>query len=227
MAVLDNKSPINVSHLTMWTMTSDDNTGTKYEAYAHEFLNQLNSFAYTPTVNTATQYGDGVKVEDVYARDGGTCNCTVRAFSADDEAFLFGAGQYSGKIEYNKYVNGEKQTVSEYVDTVVSSRDDVIPYVCVAFETKRSDGLINLYKFPKVKWAPTGETLNQAQGSQIQFGTAALNGTYSPTIALGNDMYRVTGLKLEGTQAYKFYNAWFADASVTSVSDVDMTDGGE
>lgn len=218
-ANIDNRSPINVAHLTMWEMTADTNNELTYESFPRTFSNQLNSFSYTPTVNTAVQYGDGVKVEEVYSKDGGTCNCVVRAFSADDEAFLFGGSNVGGQISYPKQGAGE-ETETEYLDEVKTNRDDVIPYVCVAFETKRSDGRINLYKFFKVKWAPTGEQLNQAQGSQIQFGTAALNGTYSPTIYDGYDMAKVTGFKLEGTEAYKFYNAWFNNATVTTPADV-------
>lgn len=207
---IDNRSPINVSRLTMWTLKKDAKSyDMEYDTTPHEFENQLNSFTYTPSVTIAEQYGDGVKVEDCVVKSGGTCGCVVRAFSTEDENYLFGSAHYESKVE----------GATENVQTLVSNKDDVIPYVCVAFMTRRSDGLVNLYKFPKVKWMPQGETLNQQEGTQIQFGTASLSGNYVPTLSDGNDMYKVTGIDPKGANA-NFINAWFTTATVTSPDDV-------
>ena len=200
MAKKEGRSPVNVQDLTMWHMTSDDNTATVYDKVAHTFINQLNSFGYTPSVATAVQYGDGVKVEDYVAKDGGTCNAVIRGFAEDDEAFLFG----------ESYIETAGAEVSTTIQTYVSQNTDIIPYVCVAFATRRSDGLYNLYKFPKVKWMPQGETLNQQEGTNISFGTASLQGNYAPLLSIGSDMYKVTGLDL--IKDADFYDNWFTTA---------------
>lgn len=56
------KSSINVKRLVMWGMKSDTDEGTTYDTEVREFLHQLNSARYVPKVQTAEQYGDGVKV---------------------------------------------------------------------------------------------------------------------------------------------------------------------
>lgn len=198
MAKHEGRSPVNVLGLVMWQLLTDSETeGTTYSDLTHTFENQLNSFSYTPSVATATQYGDGVKVEDFVAKDGGTCNAVIRGYTDDDTGFLFGNNSLSS-------ASGEDKLYTE-----ISNNKDIIPYVCVAFATRRSDGLYNLYKFPKVKWMPQGETLNQQEGTTISFGTASLQGNYAPLLSSGDDMYRVVGVDKVKDSA--FYNNWFSD----------------
>lgn len=146
------RSSINVKRLTMWTLTGDTAEGTTYGAEPRGFTNQLNSARYVPKVQTAEQYGDGVKVEDYVAKDGGELDIVIRGFTDDDNEFLFG--------ETNK--NG----------TSVSNAGDIVPYVCAAYATERPDGKLNLFKFPKVKFMPQGEDSRQREGSTVNYGTA-------------------------------------------------------
>lgn len=199
MARDEGRANVNVLQLTMWHMTADSETGTEYEDTKHTFPDQLNSFSYQPSMQIATQYGDGKKVEDYAVKDGGTCNAVIRAFADGDEMFLFGESSLSSP-------SGDG-TGKLY--TTVSNNKDIVPYCCVAYATRRSDGLYNLYKFPRVKWLSQGETNNQQEGTTIQFGTASLSGNYSPLQSNGDDKYKVIGV--DAVKDKEFWDNWFDD----------------
>lgn len=186
------RSSINVKNLTMWKQLTDDNTGTTYDTEARSFTHQLNSAKYTPKTETNEQYGDGIKVEDYVAKDGGDLNIVIRGFGTGDEAFLF----------------GETETTAE--KTAVSGSDDIVPYVCVAYMTERPDGKVNLYKFPKVKFMPQGEDSQQREGTKISYTTASIKGTYSPLLSTHHDCYKCRGVD-PSTQG-DLINNWFAEA---------------
>ncbi len=186
------RSSINVKKLTMWEQLTDSESATTYNTVAHEFTNELNSAKYTPKVETAEQYGDGVKVEDYVAKDGGDMDITIRGFKQGDEAFLF----------------GEKETTAE--KTSVSGSDDIVPYVCVAYMTERPDGKVNLYKFPKVKFMPQGEDSQQKEGTKITYTTANIKGTYSPLLSSHADCYKCRGVDPK-TQS-DLITKWFGTA---------------
>ena len=155
---LDGKSSINVKWLTMWPLLSDDDKETKYGETPREFTNQLNSVKYVPRMQTNEQFGDGIRVEDYVAKDGGDIEAVIRGFTDGDNEYIFGESTKNG--------------------ISVSTSDDVVPYVCTAYATERPDGLLNLYKFPKVKWMPQGEDSQQRTGSKVSYGTAQLKGSY-------------------------------------------------
>lgn len=198
MARGEGRANVNVLMLTMWHLLTDsESEGTTYEETKHTFEDQLNSFGYVPSMQIATQYGDGKKVEDYAVKDGGTCNAVIRAFGDSDEAFLFGESQLSSP-------SGEGK-----IYTNVSNSKDKVPYCCVAYATRRSDGLYNLYKFPRVKWVNQGETNNQQEGTTIQFGTASLAGNYAPLQSNGDDKYKAIGVDRDKDSA--FWESWFSD----------------
>ena len=187
------KSSINVKRLVMWGMKSDTDEGTTYDTEVREFLHQLNSARYVPKVQTAEQYGDGVKVEDYVAKDGGELDIVIRGFTDGDNEFLFG--------ETNK--NG----------TSVSNAGDIVPYVCAAYATERPDGKLNLFKFPKVKFMPQGEDSRQREGSTVNYGTANIKGTYSPLLSNGDDCY--TRLAVDPKTDAELITKWFSKADYT------------
>lgn len=202
------RSSINVKRLVMWGLEDDTAEGTTYGTEAREFLNQLNSARYVPKVQTAEQYGDGVKVEDYVAKDGGELDIVIRGFTDGDNEFLFG--------ETNK--NG----------TSVSNSGDIVPYVCTAYATERPDGKLNLYKFPKVKFMPQGEDSKQREGSTVNFGTANIKGTYSPLLSNGDDCYK--RLAVDPKSESELIEKWFTTADYTgeetSVQSAGNTDNG-
>ncbi len=200
------RSSINVKRLTMWKLLTDSITATTYDSEAYTFENELNSAKYSPKVETASQYGDGVKVEDYVAKDGGDIEATIRGFKQGDYAFLF----------------GEKETAD---GTSVSAADDIVPYNCTAYMTVRPDGKVNLYKFPKVKYMPQGEDSKQQEGSRIEYGTAQLKGTYSPLLSNNHDCYKRLGV--DPNTESQFIEKWFTEAGyyTAGTSDTDATGG--
>ena len=193
MAETDNRrrSTINVARFTMFKMLSDTIDGTTYEGTPRTWDKSLAAVKYTPKMQTNEQYGDGQKVEDFVAKDGGEIDVTVNGFGAGDSEYLFG--------ETNK--NG----------TEISSANDIVPSVCVAYYTKRTDGKINLYKFPKTKFMPEGEDSKQQEGTNISYGTANLKGTYSPLISSGEDCYKRYGV--DPVKDAEIVEKWFTEAA--------------
>lgn len=190
----DGKSSVNVKRLTMWALIADTSSATTYGERAREFTNQLNSAKYTPKVATAEQYGDGIKVEDYVAKDGGDLEFTIRGFTDGDNEFLFGETAKNG--------------------TSVSNSDDIVPYVCAAYATERPDGKLNLFKFPKVKFMPQGEDSKQREGSSVSYGTANIKGTYSPLLSNGDDCYKRLGVDPKTDSA--IIEGWFSTANYTA-----------
>ena len=191
MAQTEGRSVVNVKRLVMWAMTSDDKSGTVYDSTARAFTDQLNAARYVPKTATAEQYGDGKKVEDYVAKDGGNIEYTIRGFNDSDSEFLFGEKKNSAGVN-------------------ISNAGDIVPYVCSAHMTERPDGTVNLFKFPKVKFMPQGEDNKQKEGTTISYGTASLKGTYSPLISNGDDCYKRYGVNPKTDAA--FIESWFTDA---------------
>lgn len=198
----EGRSIINVKKLTMWRLSADAQSGTTYESTAREFVNELNAVRYTPKVETAEQYGDGVKVEDYVAKNGGTLDITIRGYDTDDNEFLFGETKNTDGVN-------------------ISNVGDIVPYVCVAYMTERPDGKVNLYKFPKVKFMPQGEDNKQREGASINYGTASIQGTYSPLLSSGNDSYK--RYAVDPAEDSAFITSWFSDASFIKTAAVTDT----
>lgn len=184
------RSTVNVARLTMWGMTQDTSEGTTYEETAHTWENSLANVKYTPKMQTNEQYGDGIKVEAFVAKDGGEIDITVNGFSDGDGQFLFGEQTKKG--------------------SAVSGADDIVPNVCVAYYTKRTDGKINLYKFPKTTFYPEGEDSKQQEGTTVNYGTANLKGTYFPLISTREDSYKRYGVDPETDK--ELIEKWFSQA---------------
>lgn len=184
------RSTINVARLTMWKQTSDTSEGTTYEETPYTWENSTANVKYTPKMQTNEQYGDGIKVEAFVAKDGGEIDITVNGFNAGDGAFLFGETTKGG--------------------TEISGADDIVPNVCVAYYTKRSDGKINLYKFPKTTFYPEGEDAKQQEGSTVNYGTANLKGTYMPLISTKEDCYKRR--EVDPKEDAELIEKWFTEA---------------
>lgn len=184
------RSTINVQRLVMWKMTSDTSTATVYEETPYTWENSTAAVKYTPKMQTNEQYGDGVKVEDFIAKDGGEIDITVNGFGRGDAVFLFGETDKNG--------------------TEISGSRDIVPNVCTAYMTRRPDGKVNLYKFPKTKYMPEGEDAKQQEGSNISYATANLKGTYSPLLSSGDDCYKRYGVDPAADAA--LIEKWFTEA---------------
>lgn len=183
------RSTVNVQRLVMWKMTGDTSAATTYDEEPYTWENSTASVKYTPKMQTNEQYGDGVKVEDYIAKDGGEIDVNINGFGRGDAVFLFGETDKNG--------------------TEVSSANDIVPNICTAYMTKRTDGKYNLYKFPKTKYMPEGEDAKQQEGSNVNYGTANLKGTYSPLLSTGEDSYKRYGVDPKTDEA--LIEKWFTD----------------
>ena len=177
----------------MWKLLTDDDSATTYDTEAYAFEKSTMSAKYSPKVETAEQYGDGIKVEDYVAKNGGDLDISLTGFKTGDGVFLF----------------GETKTED---GTEVSGSDDIVPYNCVAYCTERPDGKLNLYKFPKVKFMPQGETADQKEGTKISYGNAAIKGTYSPLLSSHQDQYKRLGVDPSNPDDKAFIEKWFSEA---------------
>lgn len=193
------RSAVNVKRLTMWKMKDDTSEETTYEAEPYTWDNSLASAKYTPKMQQNSQYGDGIKVEDFVAKDGGDLNITVNGFEHGDGAYLFGETDKNG--------------------TEVSNAKDIVPNQCVAYYTVRSDGKLNLYKYPKATFYPEGEDAQQQEGTTIKYGTAALKGAYMPLISNGDDMYKRRGV--DPVKDKDLIERWFTDPKFAATEESD------
>ncbi len=184
------RSTVNVARLTMWKMKDDTAEATTYDDTAHTFDTSLAAAKYTPKMQTNEQYGDGIKVEAFVAKDGGDLEITVNGFDTGDGVFLFGEKDDNG--------------------TEISGSEDIVPNVCVAYYTKRTDGKYNLYKFPKATFYPEGEDSKQQEGTTVSYGTASLKGTYMPLISTKDDCYKRYGV--DPTEDNEIFEKWFTKA---------------
>lgn len=187
------RSHVNVKRLVMWKLLTDDDSATTYDTNTYAFEKSTMSAKYSPKVETAEQYGDGIKVEDYVAKNGGDLDISLTGFKTGDGVFLF----------------GETKTNE---GTEVSGSDDIVPYNCVAYCTERPDGKLNLYKYPKVKFMPQGETADQKEGTKISYGNASIKGTYSPLLSSHQDQYKRLGVDPSDPDDKAFIEKWFSEA---------------
>ena len=94
----------------------------------------LISASYTPRMNTASQYAGGQEYDSYTAKSGGTLDVQIPTITAAEEKDLFGCA------------------LNDTSGVVTSNKNDVVPNVMVIYSTQTSEGNINLYKFPKVKF---------------------------------------------------------------------------
>lgn len=194
---IDGKSSINVLRLTMWPVLSDTAEGITYGT-VHTFPDELNSVKLNPKTATASQYGDGKKVEDYVAKDGGDIEAVIRGFKSGDEAFLF-----------------DERMTSDNVS--VSNSGDIVPYVGCAYAIELPNGHFILVKLPKVKFMPAGRDDKQREGSTISYSTATLRGTYCPTIHNGDDKYTAYDIDPSTSEGKAQMEFWFAKGENYSV----------
>ena len=154
----------------------------------------LISVKYTPKMNSAEQYASGIAVDSYVTKAGGTLDITVVGLDTEDEKRYFGS------------------SVSEK-GLLTSNKDDTVPDLMVIYSTKRSDGKINLYKFPKAKFTSQGEQTETTDSSGIKYSGTALKAEYKNTINNGDDMYIIKAVDPTTPEGKKVIDDWFATAT--------------
>lgn len=188
------KPPVGLERLVMWPLTEDDETGEATYGTAHPFFKKLMSASPTPSIAEASLDADDQTIDHVVDKNGGELSIGLTALSGEDRTLLYGERK-EGKVS-------------------ISNKDDVSPYVGVAYMTPRRDGLVNLYKYPKVCFAPQGETYNTQKKGGIEYATTTIKGTYMPLLENGDDCYRALGVDPKEDAA--LITAWFTDGGAIS-----------
>lgn len=186
----ERKSTVNVKQLVVFPMTLDNETTITYGT-ATPIAKVLMAATDAPSVATGTQEAEGQTVESYSAVTGGKLDIDLTALNSADRVLFYGETIKNG--------------------TNVTNKDDFSEYVMVAYMTVRGDGLVNLKKFPKIRFSPQSETDNQMEKNGIKYSTSKLSGEYLPTINDGDAKYVRYGVDPVVDAA--IITSWFTDAS--------------
>lgn len=184
------KPAIGLKRLVMWQLISDTETGVTYSEAPVKFDKKLMTATDTPTVTTGSLEADNQVVDEAVSHDGGELSIGVTALSNDERVLLYGETLDGG--------------------TLVDNKDNIGNYNATAYMTTRRDGLVNLYKYPKVMFTPQAENYSTVKKGSIEYAVASLKGNYIPTIANGNSAYRRLGVNPE-TES-EIIEKWFTEA---------------
>lgn len=163
--------------------------------------NVLVSAGYTPRMNTASQYASGQEYDSYVAKSGGTVNIQIPALNSSDEVGLFGC------------------TEDEETGVITSNKGDVVPNVMVIYSTVTSKGMVNLYKFPKVKFTDQGETATTKNENGVTYQAQNLSGNYSALIHTGDEKFNIKGVDPKSADGKKLIEDWFKTAVGGTVLD--------
>jgi len=185
----DRRSTIGLKRLVMWPLTADTESELDY-GNPTEFVKSLMTATRTPNQVEADQSADNQVVEDVTLNMGGTLAFGLTAINATDRTLLYGNEEDAGSIRIHK--------------------DDLPPYLAVAYMATRRDGTVNLYKFMKSSYAEQAETHETVQSGSVKFATTNIQGKYIATTNGGDYGYIRMGVDTVADAAV--VDSWFTDA---------------
>lgn len=188
----ERKSPVSVLDFAYAPLTVD----TKEQVTYGDVVNMggvLISANYTPQMNNSTQYASGQQYDSYTSKGGGTLDVQTPGLNGTDQEGLLGS------------------KVSKTTGLITSNKSDVVPFVMAIYSTETSDGKVNLYKFPKVKFSSSGENATTKESNGVTFQATTLNGAYAPLINTGDDMFCIKGL--DPVTDAETISTWFATAT--------------
>lgn len=188
----ERRSPVSVLELAYAPLTVDSKDQVTYGAVVN-MGGTLISANYAPQMNTTSQFAGGQQYDSYTSKSGGTVDIQVPGLNGTDQQGLLG------------------YKLNSTTGLITSNKSDVVPFVMVIYSTETSEGRINLYKFPKTKFTTSGENATTKESNGVTFQTTTLNGTYSPLIKTGDDMFCLKGL--DPVEDSETINAWFATAT--------------
>ena len=190
---------MNIRNLQIQPMTAEE-TATTSATYgeAISFTNRFMSFTDTPKQNSGSLYGDGAKTNSFVSKDGGELQLNIQKFLANERVSLFNETQESD-------------------NTVSMGKNDVVPYVSVAFEVENDDGTIDLHKYPKVKFAEQATTVTQKDEKGGTYSTMQLKGEY--IFDLKDNKARYIKENMSPVSDAAEIAAWFASGDFAAYSE--------
>ncbi|MBQ8133489.1 MAG: hypothetical protein IJ192_03640 [Clostridia bacterium] len=182
------KSMINVRRATFFGFSDEDNE-VYDESKIMELTKRTMSFSDGRNYNSVPNYGDGEETDREYGISGRTVELQIHDLTAEESAFIHGH-TVSGK-------------------TIRRSQNDIIPSVGLALMTDLPGGHVNLYKFYKAKFPPSGTSVTQKSEGSTTFSNTTLSGTYSDLERLGTDSSILKDVDPDTEEGKQIINNWF------------------
>lgn len=210
-AAVANKRPFkNCKKMVMWKMTDEENE--TYSASKISFEKRLTTYTDSVETNSTPLYGDGESLEDAVSEGSGSLALGIHHLTDDERVTIYNETAVSS-------------------GAVVSTGDEVPPYMCVALEAEKRSGRLNLRKWFKVCFKKHEEQVTQQQSGGITYSMPTLNGTYSKNNRLG---YKVVRVEVDPTTeaGQEFITNWYANAefigngNMVNASKMKLTSGG-
>ena len=180
---------IGLSNLHVAKLIKDDATGVSYETAVH--MPEIISVDIEPQNDEASLYADNGAVDAVNSVSEYKLSIEMAGLPLEYKAFLLGHDFKDGKM--------------------VVGKDDVAPFVVMAFESLKSNGTKRYSRFLKVKFSEPKES-PKSKGDKVEYQTSTLE---------AKAVYRsFDGKAYEcADEEEGFTNAndvWFTDFSVTN-----------
>lgn len=144
-------------------MTKEDTATTAATYGTPKRVAGINSIEISPTVNTATLYGDDIALATASSLGEISVTIDVADLPLEDLAALLG----------HKVEDG----------VMVSKGSDSAPYCAIAFESEKHNGEIRYVKLLKGKFTESQETIN-TRGDSIEYQVPQITATF---VARSND----------------------------------------
>lgn len=186
-------TPINVVKLAMWRQLTNEPTYSERVDFDKRFMTYTDSIA----ANTAKLSGCGVVVDSVTKVSSGSITYGIHAFRPYERKEIF--GETWEKNNNNK------------VDPVVTTGNEVIPYVVCAHAEELSNGHWNLYKYFKVKFEPNESSVQQISDGSVTFSTTTIKGEYIRQLDGGVDKMRAVLYDVDPVTQAGVIRTWFSE----------------
>lgn len=191
MASNERRSTINIMRLTVWPQVIDSDEKLEYGEPV-SIAKVLMTAKDTPSSSTGTQEGDGQTVEYYSSITGGAIALGITAINSADRVLFYGETIQNG--------------------TNVTNKNDSAGYIMVAYMSERADGLVNLKKFPKLRFSPQEESESQKTKGGLTYSTNNLQGEYLPTLKNGDAKYVRYGVDPKTVDGKAIIESWVTDA---------------
>ena len=151
---ITNSHFIGLKNLHVAKLVSDDATGATYDEFIS--MPEITQINIEPANQTATLYADDQSVDSANTVSQYKITVNMAGLPLEYKAFLLG----------HDFKNG----------VMSASKDDVAPFVAIAFESMKSNGKVRYSKFLKVKFSEPKEN-PQTKGESIKYNTPSIEGT--------------------------------------------------
>lgn len=190
-----------LKRLVVWPLTADEGTAAPTYGEAHEFIKRLMTASDNPSIAEGSVDADNQTVEEAVERSGGDLDIGLTALTAEEEALLYGSTLKNG--------------------TNVSNINDIGAYVAAAYMTNRSDGLVNIYKYPKVRFSPQSQSFSTKKKGSVEFATIQIKGKYIPLVYNGDVCYERKAV--DPVKDAEIINKWFTDGSYYGANEAEAS----